>query len=160
MIRRPPRSTLSSSSAASDVYKRQPPTRTVPGSGRMRRRRRSTRSSPPAGPPSRHRVQQRGQLSPSLRLQRLHRGAVTGDRGCDRGHVLRAQREHLRAATDAVGQRRGLAVSYTHLRAHETPEHLVCRLLLEKKKKHKQSQHLQPYHTTTKITKKHTKSHT
>eukprot|EP00658_Telonema_sp_P-2_P030285 TRINITY_DN22898_c0_g1_i2.p1 TRINITY_DN22898_c0_g1~~TRINITY_DN22898_c0_g1_i2.p1 ORF type:complete len:180 (-),score=33.14 TRINITY_DN22898_c0_g1_i2:72-611(-) len=28
-----------------------------------------------------------------------------------------------------------LTVSYTHLRAHETPEHLVCRLLLEKKKK-------------------------
>eukprot|EP00658_Telonema_sp_P-2_P045307 TRINITY_DN33240_c0_g1_i1.p1 TRINITY_DN33240_c0_g1~~TRINITY_DN33240_c0_g1_i1.p1 ORF type:complete len:129 (-),score=40.30 TRINITY_DN33240_c0_g1_i1:12-398(-) len=26
-------------------------------------------------------------------------------------------------------------VSYTHLRDHETPEHLVCRLLLEKKKK-------------------------
>src|SRR5678816_234297 len=25
-----------------------------------------------------------------------------------------------------------LPVSYTHLRAHETPEHLVCRLLLEK----------------------------
>src|SRR5665254_17977 len=24
------------------------------------------------------------------------------------------------------------AVSYTHLRAHETPEHIVCRLLLEK----------------------------
>src|SRR5674536_155348 len=24
----------------------------------------------------------------------------------------------------------GLSVSYTHLRAHETPEHLVCRLLL------------------------------
>eukprot|EP00658_Telonema_sp_P-2_P059069 TRINITY_DN4775_c0_g1_i4.p1 TRINITY_DN4775_c0_g1~~TRINITY_DN4775_c0_g1_i4.p1 ORF type:complete len:137 (-),score=54.14 TRINITY_DN4775_c0_g1_i4:112-522(-) len=30
------------------------------------------------------------------------------------------------------------AVSYTHLRAHETPEHLVCRLLLEKKKKKNQ----------------------
>ena len=27
------------------------------------------------------------------------------------------------------------AVSYTHLRAHETLRHLVCRLLLEKKKK-------------------------
>ena len=27
----------------------------------------------------------------------------------------------------------GTPVSYTHLRAHETPEHLVCRLLLEKK---------------------------
>ena len=26
-------------------------------------------------------------------------------------------------------------VSYTHLRAHETPEHLVCSLLLEKKKR-------------------------
>src|SRR5678815_2715836 len=30
------------------------------------------------------------------------------------------------------GEDRGGAVSYTHLRAHETPEHLVCRLLLEK----------------------------
>src|SRR5678816_3663969 len=30
---------------------------------------------------------------------------------------------------DAV---QAFAVSYTHLRAHETPEHLVCRLLLEK----------------------------
>eukprot|EP00831_Metopus_contortus_P047449 TRINITY_DN3829_c0_g1_i2.p2 TRINITY_DN3829_c0_g1~~TRINITY_DN3829_c0_g1_i2.p2 ORF type:complete len:154 (-),score=26.82 TRINITY_DN3829_c0_g1_i2:51-512(-) len=29
-----------------------------------------------------------------------------------------------------------IAVSYTHLRAHETSLHLVCRLLLEKKKKH------------------------
>eukprot|EP00658_Telonema_sp_P-2_P024630 TRINITY_DN19903_c0_g1_i1.p1 TRINITY_DN19903_c0_g1~~TRINITY_DN19903_c0_g1_i1.p1 ORF type:complete len:124 (-),score=17.76 TRINITY_DN19903_c0_g1_i1:12-383(-) len=32
-----------------------------------------------------------------------------------------------------------IAVSYTHLRAHETPEHLVCRLLLEKKKKSKEN---------------------
>ena len=31
--------------------------------------------------------------------------------------------------------KRHAPVSYTHLRAHETPEHLVCRLLLEKKKK-------------------------
>ena len=29
-----------------------------------------------------------------------------------------------------------MAVSYTHLRAHETTLHLVCRLLLEKKKRH------------------------
>ena len=27
------------------------------------------------------------------------------------------------------------AVSYTHLRAHETDQYIVCRLLLEKKKK-------------------------
>src|SRR5678816_2895600 len=45
-----------------------------------------------------------------------------------------------RAEVDVLGltkqvqqaiEREGLkAVSYTHLRAHETPEHLVCRLLL------------------------------
>ena len=33
-----------------------------------------------------------------------------------------------------------IPVSYTHLRAHETPEHLVCRLLLEKKKKRSKNQ--------------------
>eukprot|EP00658_Telonema_sp_P-2_P025136 TRINITY_DN20119_c0_g1_i1.p1 TRINITY_DN20119_c0_g1~~TRINITY_DN20119_c0_g1_i1.p1 ORF type:complete len:177 (-),score=36.28 TRINITY_DN20119_c0_g1_i1:27-557(-) len=37
-------------------------------------------------------------------------------------------------ATASVVRGRNTAVSYTHLRAHETPEHLVCRLLLEKKK--------------------------
>ena len=35
------------------------------------------------------------------------------------------------------GKLTNITVSYTHLRAHETPEHLVCRLLLEKKKKQK-----------------------
>eukprot|EP00658_Telonema_sp_P-2_P001730 TRINITY_DN10653_c0_g1_i1.p1 TRINITY_DN10653_c0_g1~~TRINITY_DN10653_c0_g1_i1.p1 ORF type:complete len:312 (-),score=82.50 TRINITY_DN10653_c0_g1_i1:20-955(-) len=33
-------------------------------------------------------------------------------------------------------------VSYTHLRAHETPEHLVCRLLLEKKKNNKKHKNI------------------
>src|SRR5450759_4795876 len=36
------------------------------------------------------------------------------------------------AVTNPCGQK---AVSYTHLRAHETRHDLVCRLLLEKKKK-------------------------
>ena len=36
-----------------------------------------------------------------------------------------------------LGKRRNTAVSYTHLRAHETDSYLVCRLLLEKKKKRK-----------------------
>src|SRR5665647_3738145 len=31
------------------------------------------------------------------------------------------------------------AVSYTHLRAHETDSYLVCRLLLEKKKKNQKN---------------------
>ena len=43
------------------------------------------------------------------------------------------ERAHKSAAAgEVVGP-----VSYTHLRAHETPEHLVCRLLLEKKKNKK-----------------------
>src|SRR5450756_711799 len=42
----------------------------------------------------------------------------------------------LRAESVASSKIEGLeAVSYTHLRAHETRHDLVCRLLLEKKKK-------------------------
>src|SRR5678815_972335 len=36
-----------------------------------------------------------------------------------------------RARPDIVHSLGYVTVSYTHLRAHETPEHLVCRLLLE-----------------------------
>ena len=39
----------------------------------------------------------------------------------------------------AFAQKELGAVSYTHLRAHETVLDLVCRLLLEKKKKKKES---------------------
>ena len=45
--------------------------------------------------------------------------------------------DHIRKIVDKkliTGTHGYDAVSYTHLRAHETPEHLVCRLLLEKKK--------------------------
>src|SRR5674536_374397 len=38
------------------------------------------------------------------------------------------------AGSDDADERGEKPVSYTHLRAHETPEQLVCRLLLEKKK--------------------------
>src|SRR5660397_295260 len=44
----------------------------------------------------------------------------------------------IRAALPTIEYLRGegaKAVSYTHLRAHETKANLVCRLLLEKKKK-------------------------
>src|SRR5678815_983240 len=40
---------------------------------------------------------------------------------------------HRGLPASSPGAYRREAVSYTHLRAHETPEHLVCRLLLEKK---------------------------
>eukprot|EP00658_Telonema_sp_P-2_P052729 TRINITY_DN4099_c0_g1_i2.p1 TRINITY_DN4099_c0_g1~~TRINITY_DN4099_c0_g1_i2.p1 ORF type:complete len:102 (-),score=36.65 TRINITY_DN4099_c0_g1_i2:41-346(-) len=46
---------------------------------------------------------------------------------------LRAKLDELRCLDVDLGE--DSPVSYTHLRAHETPEHLVCRLLLEKKKK-------------------------
>ena len=47
-------------------------------------------------------------------------------------HVFRvARRLELSKAETTLGVE---AVSYTHLRAHATPEHLVCRLLFEKKK--------------------------
>eukprot|EP01017_Pseudomicrothorax_dubius_P050038 TRINITY_DN9406_c0_g1_i6.p1 TRINITY_DN9406_c0_g1~~TRINITY_DN9406_c0_g1_i6.p1 ORF type:complete len:192 (-),score=33.85 TRINITY_DN9406_c0_g1_i6:20-595(-) len=40
----------------------------------------------------------------------------------------------LRTSNNFPDKIQFIPVSYTHLRAHETPEHLVCRLLLEKKK--------------------------
>eukprot|EP00658_Telonema_sp_P-2_P053771 TRINITY_DN42464_c0_g1_i1.p1 TRINITY_DN42464_c0_g1~~TRINITY_DN42464_c0_g1_i1.p1 ORF type:complete len:102 (+),score=32.38 TRINITY_DN42464_c0_g1_i1:144-449(+) len=90
MIRRPPRSTLSSSSAASDVYKRQDEDDAV------------LHFAPDAVPDS-----NKGGSSPRSKSP---------------------QKAPMMSAGNTT-------VSYTHLRAHETPEHLVCRLLLEKKKK-------------------------
>src|SRR5674536_391490 len=49
----------------------------------------------------------------------------------DRGALVIGERDSREHPLKVV------PVSYTHLRAHETPEHLVCRLLLEKKKKTK-----------------------
>ena len=45
--------------------------------------------------------------------------------------TFETEEEAVRLANDTEY---GLAVSYTHLRAHETVLDLVCRLLLEKKK--------------------------
>src|SRR5678815_4577782 len=42
---------------------------------------------------------------------------------------------HSIRATHSCARLPLITLAYTHLRAHETPEHLVCRLLLEKKKK-------------------------
>ena len=49
----------------------------------------------------------------------------------------------VRRPVVAMTEDGGETVSYTHLRAHETVLDLVCRLLLEKKKKHTQ----QPNHS-------------
>ena len=53
-----------------------------------------------------------------------------------RAHIKRAVEAALLEITDhQIRQICIDAVSYTHLRAHETRGNLVCRLLLEKKKK-------------------------
>ena len=107
MIRRPPRSTLDRSSAASDVYKRQG---LFLGIGvLMQRICRQTTSPVFCYLPA---------LCPILALLPLH---------VDVNYRLQG--------TVAYCCMLG-AVSYTHLRAHETVLDLVCRLLLEKKKQH------------------------
>ena len=59
--------------------------------------------------------------------------------------IILQERIHLtvgdKALTNLGSKDSVITVSYTHLRAHETPEHLVCRLLLEKKKKKKYNKH-------------------
>src|SRR5665648_1156383 len=57
---------------------------------------------------------------------------VDADR--DRERHRRPARE-LRHGQSVPASAQQVAVSYTHLRAHETRHDLVCRLLLEKKKK-------------------------
>src|SRR5664280_48159 len=79
-------------------------------------------------------AQQRGQSPPDRRLTRSGRAhqnhAGTGDRldTC----VITASVTHHERRLCGIASR---SVSYTHLRAHETVLDLVCRLLLEKKKK-------------------------
>src|SRR5678815_2053790 len=45
--------------------------------------------------------------------------------------IIRARSEGTAEMRDVLQNDVSHPVSYTHLRAHETPEHLVCRLLLE-----------------------------
>ena len=69
---------------------------------------------------------------------RGHGGAGDADKRVHPGAKVAAAETDLDGgAARAVGQ----PVSYTHLRAHETVLDLVCRLLLEKKKK-KQKQYM------------------
>ena len=73
-------------------------------------------------------------------------GQLTGERDAEvDGHLGRLR---LVAGLDGSKDRRRVAVSYTHLRAHETVLDLVCRLLLEKKQ--------QPIRYTTSCIQPHT----
>src|SRR5678815_4021499 len=77
----------------------------------------------------------RGVPVPARRAEALSRVGAIVDEPRFHGHLTGT--ENLAVVAAARGRatfaRIPEAVSYTHLRAHETPEHLVCRLLLEKK---------------------------
>src|SRR5674536_380765 len=119
MIRRPPRSTLSSSSAASDVYKRQ---RLIAA----RKAQINASLRPPRGvdvsPP------QRATTATAPTHSSTYEAGASARRTQD---VVTLSLIHISEPT------RLLSISYAVfcLRTHKTPEHLVCRLLLEKKKK-------------------------
>src|SRR5450756_2510257 len=149
MIRRPPRSTQSRSSAASDVYKRQV--------HELVRRGEELDAFQEEGPLFRE-EQRKAFVHGYLARVRLHLAEVRvyrriqrqvgrGKPQIDAGVDVRAPPHQPRGdvTTRAVDGRRDErldlghdtalhAVSYTHLRAHETRHDLVCRLLLEKKK--------------------------
>src|SRR5674536_376112 len=98
MIRRQPRSTLSSSSAASDVYKRQ-----------VRSHAAVARRDLPRGPVRR--------MTP----------LTTSSQDAKTVAAYGPWTSSKNVASDRpVVSSRVRTVSYTHLRAHETPEHLVC----------------------------------
>eukprot|EP00658_Telonema_sp_P-2_P074345 TRINITY_DN63544_c0_g1_i3.p1 TRINITY_DN63544_c0_g1~~TRINITY_DN63544_c0_g1_i3.p1 ORF type:complete len:280 (+),score=58.20 TRINITY_DN63544_c0_g1_i3:77-916(+) len=74
-----------------------------------------------------------------LTLDKLFNPLVQGMTDADTAHQDTNAEEGKETSAnltpeEGVAMRAFLPVSYTHLRAHETPEHLVCRLLLEKKK--------------------------
>src|SRR5680860_1767146 len=70
-------------------------------------------------------------LSTSLALQTAPPQEESGGETVRRG----AAAPHLGPRRDLRHTLAPTPVSYTHLRAHETDSYLVCRLLLEKKKK-------------------------
>src|SRR5665811_140399 len=136
MIRRPPRSTRVRSSAASDVYKRQGQwswwARLTCHLGILRLMTR--------GAERRRRAGLRRLISRRRKVSQSRSGAMSsGGKGALVGHGLAADPERgdeadavrvvagMRGGVGHQGADRVVAVSYTHLRAHETVLDLVCR---------------------------------
>ena len=69
----------------------------------------------------------------SLRTLGVHLKIITGDNQYAAMHIAESIGIESPAILTGSQLDEFSAVSYTHLRDHETPEHLVCRLLLEKK---------------------------
>src|SRR5450756_492000 len=73
------------------------------------------------------------EVAPSARIKVEHGQVVSAGEQLTDGS--KNPQDVLRVLGKEEVQRYMVAVSYTHLRAHETRHDLVCRLLLEKKKK-------------------------
>ena len=75
-----------------------------------------------------------------INRKRLSKLSYTGHKKISRigrkTAIIAFSAEEVYAIAELIRRQKGGAatVSYTHLRAHETLRHLVCRLLLEKKK--------------------------
>eukprot|EP00657_Telonema_sp_P-1_P011923 TRINITY_DN774_c0_g1_i2.p1 TRINITY_DN774_c0_g1~~TRINITY_DN774_c0_g1_i2.p1 ORF type:complete len:156 (+),score=69.20 TRINITY_DN774_c0_g1_i2:123-590(+) len=149
MIRRPPRSTQSRSSAASDVYKRQEKvvlaqrvSRFLSSGGRETEELEAATNIARALAQDMS-VQVRETLAFELRLCRDIPQDLAARIASDVESVSGAFVETTFALSDSqwagliphLEEHAHIPVSYTHLRAHETVLDLVCRLLLEKKKK-------------------------
>ena len=76
-------------------------------------------------------------------------GAVLGWSWADEGSMKDRWRDQWRV--DEGSMKGSMTVSYTHLRAHETLRHLVCRLLLEKKNKQRKKTKTQRINRILKI---------
>eukprot|EP00657_Telonema_sp_P-1_P004986 TRINITY_DN2205_c0_g1_i1.p1 TRINITY_DN2205_c0_g1~~TRINITY_DN2205_c0_g1_i1.p1 ORF type:complete len:168 (-),score=31.48 TRINITY_DN2205_c0_g1_i1:30-533(-) len=135
IIRRPPRSTQSRSSAASDVYKRQ--THMKMFQVTFEEREQILR---PLGESGMEAIGSMGDDKPMAVLSHRVRSVYDYFRQ-QFAQVTNPPIDPLRESIvmsleTCIGAERNVfeAVSYTHLRAHETVLDLVCRLLLEKKK--------------------------
>src|SRR5674476_1612177 len=78
-----------------------------------------------------------GARSPSSPSARIPDRRIRGFNDCieSKAAVVAEPRSPYHTSGGFLGPVRLASVSYTHLRAHETGRNLVCRLLLEKKKK-------------------------
>src|SRR5450756_2366988 len=90
----------------------------------------SLRRAPPDGGSGYRRKGPNGGAYSQVVNIRRHRGGVGAG-----GHLGRHQRGQPQTHRGRDGWAGAVPVSYTHLRAHETRHDLVCRLLLEKKKR-------------------------
>src|SRR5664279_514296 len=140
MIRRPPRSTLSSSSAASDVYKRQDATGPKPAPSRASVRNshwRHLNSMRILPVPDRWEYPWFAAWDLAFTCVPL---ALVDPQFAKESlsHLLFEQFQHPNGQIPAYEWEfsdlnppvHAWAVSYTHLRAHETASYIVCRLLL------------------------------